>query len=58
MMHHQLTLVVVLLDVNIIVTSIGQDGAITGVRTRNVLNAPHMKEAKVINDVPTLLLNR
>ena len=32
-------------------TSIGQDGAITGVRTRNAFNARHMKEAKVINDV-------
>ena len=39
------------LDVNIIVTSIGQDGAITGVRTRNAFNARHMKEAKVINNV-------
>jgi|TARA_B110000444_G_scaffold242407_1_gene259697 hypothetical protein len=39
------------LDVNIIVTSIGQDGAITGVRTRNAFNARHMKEAKTINNV-------
>jgi hypothetical protein len=36
------------LNVNIIVTSVDTNGAITGVRTRNAFNARHIKEAKTI----------
>ena len=41
------------LDVNIIVTAVDSDGAITGVRTRNAFNARHIKEARTLNDVTT-----
>lgn len=41
------------LDVNIIVTSVDSDGAVTGVRTRNAFNARHIKEARTLNDVAT-----
>lgn len=41
------------LDVNIIVTSVDSDGAITGVRTRNAFNARHIKEARTLDAVAT-----